>query len=334
MSESVSCGGQAHGIDDMFSVATTNPQDSVSKHVICQRTVSEMILPNARSMAFRTCHCVGTFLVAIAATSVSAADDKKSADQTRDEKLAIQRFELMKQRLLAAKATSDEPDFPQQFNSKPIFRYNDLARGHVSAAVWVLGGEGRPKALITSELDRFNHQRPVISYEYISMTKTPFVVRGDDIHWTPTGTLFEFKPIPDAPAPEATPQRRLIQIRDVAKRFASHETVGDEKCELRLLPQPVLRYTPTQQDRSDGAICFFTFGTNPEVILLIESDGKNWNYAAGRMTGAKEVVLTIDDTIAWQGPPPNYGLTSPSTGDNFPIDIPGIAKDGSEIKEE
>lgn len=271
---------------------------------------------------------------AVVAACTLAAEDTKSADQSRDEKLAVERFELMKQRLMAAKVTADEPDFPHQFNPKPIFRYNDLARGHLSAAVWVLGNEGRPKAIIASELDRFNHRRPVISYEYISLTKTSFDVRGDDIHWTPRGTLYEFKRIPEAPAPEATPQRRLIQIRELGKRFASHEVVGNEKCQLRLLPQPAFRYTPGKDERADGAIFFFTFGTNPEVLLLIESDGKQWSYAVGRMTGADVVVMTIDDAVVWQGPPVQPGLTSPSTVDAFSIDIPGIAKDGSEIKAE
>lgn len=276
--------------------------------------------------------CCGV-LVIFAAGFLATADEKQTTNQTRDEKLAAERFELMKQRIMAAKVTSEDQNFPQQFNPKPIFRYNDPTRGHVSAAVWVLGDEGRPKAIIASELDRLNHSRPAISYEYISMTKTPFVVQGTDIRWTPRGTLFEFKTVPNAPAPDATPARRLIQLREMTKRFASHEIVGEEKCELRLLPQPALRYVPSRDDRADGAIFFLTFGTNPEVILLVESDGKKWTYAAGRMTGAKVVELSFDDAIVWQGPPLQAGLNSPSTGDVFSIDIPGVAKDGSEINE-
>lgn len=266
-------------------------------------------------------------------TGLLTADDNKSAEQTREEKMATARFELMQKRIMAVRAQSDEPGFPEQFNPKPIFRYNDQARGHVSAAVWVLGNEGRPKALLASELDRINQGRPVISYEYISLTKTPFALKGDDIRWTPSTTLIEFKPIPKAPVPADTAARRLIQLREIGKRFASHETVGNENCELRLLPQPAFRYTPSKTENADGAIFFFTFGTNPEVILLVESDGKTWNYAANRMTGAEVVELTLDGTIVWSGPPLQYGLTSPSTGDAFSIDIPGIDKFGREIRE-
>jgi hypothetical protein len=68
-------------------------------------------------------------------------------------------------------------------------------------------------------------------------------------------------------------------------------------------------------------------------MLLIESDGKQWNYAAGRMTGAQEVVLTLDETIAWQGAPLQKGTDSPFTGSIVLIDIPGISADGREIDE-
>ncbi len=112
----------------------------------------------------------------------------------------------------------------------------------------------------------------------------------------------------------------------------AREDVKNEKCELRLLPTPVDRYKPSDADRADGAIFFFTFGTNPEVVLLIESDGKGWSYAAGRMTGAQVVVLTLDNAIAWEGAPLEMGRDSPFTGSITPIDIPGIAADGSEIK--
>jgi hypothetical protein len=75
------------------------------------------------------------------------------------------------------------------------------------------------------------------------------------------------------------------------------------------------------------------FGTNPEVVLLIESDGEIFRYAAGRITGAEVVVLTLDDAIVWRGAPLQKGQNSPFTGSISPIDIPGIAADGSEVQE-
>jgi hypothetical protein len=264
---------------------------------------------------------------------IGHADDENQAGKGREDVLAIRRFELMQKKVAAAEVRSNEAGFPAGFEAKPIFRYSDPARGYVAAAVWKLGGEGRPRALIATELDRSDHGKPCISYEYSSLTTIPFSVTSDDMQWSPTGTPFEFKPISNAPAPEESPQRRSRQLRDLARRFASREDVKNEKCELRLLPAPVDRYTPSRVERADGAIFLFTFGTNPEVVLLIESDGKKWSYAAGRMTGAQVVVLTLDNAIVWEGAPLEMGRDSSFTGSITPIDIPGIAADGSEIPE-
>src|SRR5262245_22383728 len=258
---------------------------------------------------------------------------KSSTGKNRDEALAAERFELIRRHVASAEIRSKEDGFPTRFAAKPIFKYSDPARGHVAAAVWKLGDEGRPRAILASELDRFSNGKPCISHEYTSLTATPFSVTLDGMHWAPASTQYQFKPFPKGPAPEITPQRRLLQLRELAKRFAGHEVVGNEKCELRLLPQPVDRYVPSKAQRADGAIFFLTFGTNPEVMLLIESDGKQWSYAAGRMTGAQEVVVTLDETIAWEGAPLQKGDDSPFTGSIAPVEIPGIAADGREIDE-
>ena len=258
-------------------------------------------------------------------------DESDPAKQARAEEFAVRRFALIQERVAAAKVQADEAGFPQKIAATPIFKYSDPARGYVAAAVWKLGDEGRPKALLATELDRKDHGKPCIAYEYVSLTTTPFSLTSDDMDWAPAGTLYEFRPIPNAPAPLDTPQRRLRQLREIAKRFTSRELVKTEKCELRLLPTPVDRYTPSKADKADGAIFFFTFGTNPEVVLLIESDGKAWHYAAGRLTGAQEVILYLDDSVVWKGAPLHESRDSPFTGSVTPIAIPGIAADGREI---
>lgn len=277
----------------------------------------------------RIAGCAVVMIVTI--VCVGRADDKNGGGRSRKEVLAARRFELMREKMGAASVRSNEPGFPTKFKSTPIFKYSDPARGYVAAAVWKLGEEGRPKALIATELDRSDHGKPCISYEYSSLTTTPFSVASDDIQWSPVETLYEFKPIPDAPAPEESPQRRSRQLRELARRFASREDVKNEKCELRLLPTPIDRYKPSSNERADGAIYIFTFGTNPEVVLLIESDGKEWRFAAGRMTGAQVVVVTLDNVVVWEGAPLQKGRDSPFTGSVTPLEIPGIAADGSEI---
>jgi hypothetical protein len=153
------------------------------------------------------------------------------------------------------------------------------------------------------------------------------------MQWSPRGAPIKFKPIPNAPAPDATPQRRSRQLRELARRFTAREDVKDERCELRLMPTPIDRYEPSSADRADGAIFFFVFGTNPEVVLLVESDGTSWRYAAARLTGAQVVTLSLDSAVVWEGAPLEMRPDSSFTGSITPVLIPGIAPDGSEIQE-
>ena len=253
-------------------------------------------------------------------------------EKSKDDELSAQRLQLMEQRIAAITVASDEEGFPKAFNSRPIFRYTDPARNYVAAAVWKLGESGRPKAIVTTELNRQFFGRSIISYEYLSLTQTRFTATADDVKWAPKDSVLTFKPVPGSDPPDESPRRRLLQLRSIAKRFGGDEEVENETCELRLLPQPVDRYTPSTAEHADGAIFLLCYGTNPEVALFIESDGKSWSYAAGRLTGAGRVQLTIDGTTAWTGPAFKYGFNQPYDSSNTPVEIPGVAADGSEIR--
>jgi hypothetical protein len=255
------------------------------------------------------------------------------AGEAENEELAAQRLALMQKRIAEIEVKSDAEDFPQRFARDPIFRYTDPARTYVAAAIWKLGEKGRPRALISTELRRQFAGTPRIVYEYLSLTTTPFAARGTDVNWSPEGSALEFKSVQDAPAPDKTPERRLLQLRAIAKRFGGYEILGGERSELRLLPQPIDRYTPSSDERGDGALFLLTYGTNPEIALFLESDGKAWSYAAGRLAGAGKIELTIDGKTAWAGPRVRHAPTSTYAATNAPIDIPGIAPDGSEIKQ-
>ena len=248
-----------------------------------------------------------------------------------DAKLTAKRQALMQERMAAIEVKSSEPDFPPHFASESIFKYTDPARTYVAAAIWKLGDKGRPKALMSTELRRQFAGTPRIIYEYLALTTTPFTAKGGDVNWSPEGSALEFKPIPEAPLPEKTPERRLLQLRALAKRFGGYEVLGQERSELRLLPQPIDRYAPSSEERADGALFLFTFGTNPEVALLIETDGKAWTYAAGRLAGAGKIALMLDEKPAWEGTRVRYDAKATYTATNAPIEIPGIAPDGSEI---
>lgn len=278
------------------------------------------------------CRLSGRHLaIALMCASMAFAEDAQP-EKKKDDELTARRNELMQNRVARARVRSREDGFPEKFSEKPIFRYTDPARQYVAAAVWKLGDQGRPLAIITTELHRQYFGRPRIVYEYLSLTPVPFAVTGGDFNWMPEGSALDFKPVPDAPAPEETAQKRLRQMRAIANRFSGEEVVAKERCELRLLPQPIDRYTPSSGERADGAIFIATFGTNPEAVLFIESDSKAWNYAVGRLAGGPTISLSIDGKTAWEGAPVRYAVNSPYTASNADADIPGLAPDGSEIE--
>lgn len=288
---------------------------------------------------YSTCDCqnrrhlqrVLDLLIVVASFAGALSAQESKEDETNpDSKLAKERFTLMQQRVQGFHVKADEPGFPDRFETRHIFRYSDPARQYVDAAIWRLGEKGRPRALVTTELHRRYGGGPRIVYEYLSLTDTPFSITSDDSAWSPKSGALEWKPIPNCPAPAESAPRRLLQMKEIAKRFAASEEVGkDHKYELRLLPQPVDRYTPATAMRSDGAMFLFAYGTNPEVVVLIESDGTAWNFAAGRLAGASRIVITVDDKTVWEVGRVKYGWTESYTASNAPANIPGIAPDGS-----
>lgn len=282
-----------------------------------------------------------TLTALLIAVAFVAADEKGAKDSTGQEvaeksgeaRLIEERNDLMRELVAGFQVESNAPGFPMQFEPEPIFRYTNPDGGAVAASVWKLGGEGRPRALLTVELNLTAIKRPAVMYEYSSLTATPFVLVSPRMRWSPSRTLYEFKPLPDMPPPEATPARRLIQMRNAADRFACSEADSVKRNELRLLRQPVDRYKPGQAKGADGAIFLFVFGTNPEVVLFLESDGADWTYAVGRMTGMKTVSMKLDGKTVWEGAPLEKGNDSPYTGSANAIVIPGFTAEGKKLTE-
>jgi hypothetical protein len=181
---------------------------------------------------------------------------------------------------------------------QPLLRYSDPTRGGVQetaanvlldAAVWRLGAEGRPTALVTTEIYQAGDGSRVLAYEFLSLTASPFGLRHrtEAIRWDATSSALALKALPDAPKPAATAAARLPQMRLLAKRFTVRERLNDVPIECRLLPQPIDRYHSDADKVADGAIFAYANGTNPEVGILLECDGERWRYGALRLTAAE-----------------------------------------------
>jgi hypothetical protein len=76
-------------------------------------------------------------------------------------------------------------------------------------------------------------------------------------------------------------------MKALAKEFSGKITnVRGMSSELRLLPQPLVRYEPKRADVMDGGIFALAEGTDPQALVLIEArkanDELRWEAAFAR----------------------------------------------------
>lgn len=209
----------------------------------------------------------------------------------------------------------------------PIYRFDDPARSFSDGTVWVWGRSGQPAALLTLSIQK---KEGVLRWvgEFTSLSASPISATGpDDWAWTPRTAGAIARTLPESRRPAEDEVKRLRQMRGMARRFRAFEffdPIGQtrmERYELRLLPQPVHRYSDPKAGLLDGAIFIFTYGTNPEIALLMEARraGKDesepsWTYGLARIAGA-ELHVELDHGEVWQQP----RVRRPSLSDPYGI---------------
>lgn len=208
---------------------------------------------------------------------------------------------------------SAEGGMASEMVDDPVYRYNDPTRSFSDATLWAFGKSGRPKALLSLSLEGEQSGRWQWLYEFASLA--PVKVRAKGLEkaggptWAPVEPGIALRPIPGAAAPAGDAAKRLRQMRDLARRFRADERfepkpgLRPERYELRLLPQPVLRYSDPSSGLIDGAIFLFCYGQNPEIVVLIEAraDGAaapSWSYGTQRLSAAEAQVHLDDDLVA------------------------------------
>jgi hypothetical protein len=196
----------------------------------------------------------------------------------------------------------------------PIFRFDDPARSFSDGTVWAWGRSGRPAALLTLSIQKKEGVLRCLG-ELTSLSTFPISASGPDgWAWTPQTAGAIAQTLPEASRPAEDEAKRLRQMRDMVRRFKAFELFEPvarapmERYELRLLPQPVHRYSDPKAGLLDGAIFLFTYGTNPEIALQIETrrEGKDeskssWTYGLARIAGA-ELHVELDRDEVWKQP--------------------------------
>lgn len=191
---------------------------------------------------------------------------------------------------------------PLALEPKPVFSWANDDDWSGDVFVWTAGGKPRVIGCILSGPGK--EDRPAF-HEFHTLSPDPLgpAAMAAKFTWTPAGV--EFRKQDGAPA--ATPAGRLPQMRNIARDLSAWME-ADGKWELRLLPQPLMRYQPAEGDVIDGALfCWvWTKGTDPEVIVAVEcrrtADKKlEWWIAPVRYSN-RELWLKSGDRELWRVP--------------------------------
>jgi len=203
----------------------------------------------------------------------------------------------------------------QPLQPTPLFRYSDPVRGILDAALWGYGGEGRPDALLKTEI--YNKSQGT-TWVHCLASLSEELIRAD---WQ-DGVTYQAKlpgltmrELTNGPPPHALPAGRAAQMKLLNRRFAVTIANGNDNLErMRLMPRPLSRYADPEHGIRDGAIFGYTMGTNPDAVLVIElaeRDGgePTWMYGIGPMTSAG-VHVDLDGAAVFDVPfdPTDAGL--------------------------
>jgi hypothetical protein len=246
---------------------------------------------------------MGFFLCTCLVGTAAADEPQKPADEQRAEH----------QKQLEAVATSirlladpERADSAVKLVAEPVLRYTDNTRQIDGSSLWIWSGGGRPTAIVAVEYYPNDRRGPRWLFEIASLSTERIAAhREPELKWTAKEPGLKFIPLETAEPPADKAARRLIQMNAAARRFTVHTYATiDGRIELRQLSRPLLRYADERAGVVDGAVISFAYGTNPEVLLVLEAQKREgappaWHYAFAQMTGAA-IVANLDGKEVWQ----------------------------------
>lgn len=212
---------------------------------------------------------------------LAAADDRAKEEAEEAEKLCA--AELPRWKFTVDGEAIDNP-------KEPALRWTNPDSGRVYGNTYVWLHNGRPVA--AGGMYRDFHPWNVFCGELVALGGAKVVAKRDDKEkWQPKGE-WKWTVATGAPAPAAGAAQRLVQLKALAGEFAVElldSRTGPKKDEQipRLLPKPLYRYDQTKTKTLDGALFAFVIGTDPELMLLIETDTAaqkpEWTFGVARM---------------------------------------------------
>jgi hypothetical protein len=200
----------------------------------------------------------------------------------------------------------DDEKTPAKLQPEPIFRWTNPERGSKGGTLFLWTDQGRP----VMTLGIWTYRDIRLSRELQSLYLKPFTARSsDNVNLTPTVAGVEYHELSNSPPPAESAVFRLVQMRKIAADFSATVKRRDrtKPDPLRLLSQPLYRYSEMPTGVTDGALFAFSQGTDPEVFLLLESREAAWHYAFAPSTSGS-VKGFHKDMLVW-----DYRPTSSDT---------------------
>jgi hypothetical protein len=242
-----------------------------------------------------------TVFLAIVAQPLSAGrgeepDDKQTAARK-------QRLMHLERRLAEFQVFKlDQPDQPLKTTQEPLLRYSNPVRNFFSDGATFLWLDGKRPAAAAAVSIRGTGR---VWREFTSLSSAPLrCLREGRAVWTPQSGNLVGEPLPDPPRPSSSPKLRLTQMRGLARRFSvvmqESEAKPDEIKTLRLLTQPIYRWSDEEAGVVDGAFFAFCETTDPEAFLMLElvrPEGEAepaWRFTLARMT-SHPLVYRFDE---------------------------------------
>jgi hypothetical protein len=194
-----------------------------------------------------------------------------------------------------------------ELQTKPVLTYSNPVRGEVYGHVFVWTDAGRPE-VVGAIFDYRSENRFDSEFHLLSNAGTVGYRDGRSF-LDPKKPGIEFRTVPRAPPPARSPPARLRQMRDMARDFTIERDHPEQKKEfMRLLPQPIYRYSSSKSDVVDGALFVYVEGTDPEAFLLLEAAGAEepvWQFAFARMN-LVEFWGRYQAEVVWHVAPTNW----------------------------
>jgi len=271
-------------------------------------------------------------------TGVAIGDDEQPKARPDDRFVAYYK-EVAKGYDVRLRST---PEVSATVIPEPVLVYaNPSGSNDSHGAFFIWTQDGRPQVIASiwswrSGGDAANLRS--VNHEFQSLATEPLEAKGKEgVRWAPSTPGIELKPVPDAPAPAASRNLRLAQMRAIMRQFGGFDVKQrsgpngeDAERMLRALPTPLYRYAEDKNKPSgiDGAIFGFFFDWDPEIMLVLETrptkDGPRWHYGVGRIDN-KPLRLEYNGTEVWSKPGHDFG--SPTSSFYCKFDASQISKE-------